>query len=121
MHSLKDLPDLNEDLEIIAVPPRETPRDALISAYPWDELPENASLGTSSLRREAFCKFHQKKVIIKPIRGNIDTRVRKVENGQYDATLMAAAGLKRLGLAHHIQQTFPIDYITPAAGQEPWP
>ncbi|HNS25622.1 MAG TPA: hydroxymethylbilane synthase [Methanobacteriaceae archaeon] len=118
VHSLKDLPtDLNEDLEIVAVPPRETPRDALISAYPWDELPENASLGTSSLRREAFCKFHQKKVIIKPIRGNIDTRVRKVENGQYDATLMAAAGLKRLGLAHHIQQTFPIDYITPAAGQ----
>jgi hydroxymethylbilane synthase len=69
------------------------------------------------LRREAFCKFHQKKINIKPIRGNIDTRVRKVETGQYDATLMAAAGLKRLGLAHHIQQTFPIDYLTPAAGQ----
>lgn len=118
VHSLKDLPtDLNEDLEIVAVPPRETPQDALISAYSWDELPENASLGTSSLRREAFCKFHQKKVIIKPIRGNIDTRVRKVESGQYDATLMAAAGLKRLGLAHHIQQIFPIEYLTPAAGQ----
>ena len=118
VHSLKDLPtDLNEDLEIVAVPPRETPQEALISPYPWDELPENASLGTSSLRREAFCKFHQKKVVIKPIRGNIDTRVKKVERGQYDATLMAAAGLKRLGLAQHIQQTFPIDYLTPAAGQ----
>lgn len=118
VHSLKDLPtDLNEDLEIVAVPKRETPHDALISPYSWDEMPENASLGTSSLRREAFCKFHQKKVIIKPIRGNIDTRIRKVESGQYDATLMAAAGLKRLGLAHHIQQTFPIDYLTPAAGQ----
>ena len=118
VHSLKDLPtDLNEDLEIVAVPKRETPHDALISPYSWGEIPENASLGTSSLRREAFCKFHQKKVIIKPIRGNIDTRIRKVESGQYDATLMAAAGLKRLGLAHHIQQTFPIDYLTPAAGQ----
>ncbi|MEN6329676.1 MAG: hydroxymethylbilane synthase [Methanobacteriaceae archaeon] len=118
VHSLKDLPtDLHEDLEIVAVPTRETPHEALISSVPWDELPENASLGTSSIRREAFCKFHQKKLIIKPIRGNIDTRVRKVESGQYDATLMAAAGLKRLGLAHHIQQTFPIDYITPAAGQ----
>lgn len=118
VHSLKDLPtDLNEDLEIVAVPKRETPHDALISPYSWDEMPENASLGTSSLRREAFCKFHQKKVIVKPIRGNIDTRIRKVESGQYDATLMAAAGLKRLGLAHHIQQTFPIDYLTPAAGQ----
>ncbi|MDD1764146.1 MAG: hydroxymethylbilane synthase, partial [Methanobacteriaceae archaeon] len=118
VHSLKDLPtDLNEDLEIVAVPKRETPHEALISSYRWDELPENASLGTSSLRREAFCKFHQKKVIIKPIRGNIDTRVRKVESGQYDATLMAAAGLKRLGLAQHIREIFPIDYITPAAGQ----
>ncbi len=118
VHSLKDLPtDLNEDLEIVAVPKRETPHEALISPYLWDELPENASLGTSSLRREAFCKFHQKKVIIKPIRGNIDTRVSKVESGEYDATLMAAAGLKRLGLAHHIQQTFPIEYLTPAAGQ----
>jgi len=118
VHSLKDLPtDLNEDLEIVAVPKRETPHEALISPYPWDELPENASLGTSSLRREAFCKFHQKKVLIKPIRGNIDTRVSKVVSGEYDATLMAAAGLKRLGLAHHIQQTFPIEYLTPAAGQ----
>ena len=118
VHSLKDLPtDLNEDLEIVAVPKRETPHEALISPYPWDELPENASLGTSSLRREAFCKFHQKKVLIKPIRGNIDTRVSKVASGEYDATLMAAAGLKRLGLAHHIQQTFPIEYLTPAAGQ----
>lgn len=118
VHSLKDLPtDLNEDLEIVAVPKRETPHEALISSYRWDELPENASMGTSSLRREAFCKFHQKKVIIKPIRGNIDTRVRKVESGQYDATLMAAAGLKRLGLAQHIREIFPIDYITPAAGQ----
>ncbi len=118
VHSLKDLPtDLNEDLEIVAVPKRETPHEALISPYPWDELPENASLGTSSLRREAFCKFYQKKVLIKPIRGNIDTRVSKVASGEYDATLMAAAGLKRLGLVHHIQQTFPIEYLTPAAGQ----
>ncbi|MDP3065530.1 MAG: hydroxymethylbilane synthase [Methanobacteriaceae archaeon] len=118
VHSLKDLPtELDEDLQIVAVPPRESPQEALISNYSWDELPEGASLGTSSLRREAFCKLYRKKVSIKPIRGNIDTRIRKVESGEYDATLMAVAGLRRLGLAHHIQESFSIDYFTPAAGQ----
>ncbi|MEG3225235.1 MAG: hydroxymethylbilane synthase [Methanobacteriales archaeon Met13] len=118
VHSLKDLPtELDEDLQIVAVPPRESPQEALISNYSWDELPEGASLGTSSLRREAFCKLYRKKVSIKPIRGNIDTRIRKVESGEYDATIMAVAGLRRLGLAHHIQESFSIDYFTPAAGQ----
>lgn len=118
VHSLKDLPtELDGDLQIVAVPPRESPQEALISNYSWDELPEGASLGTSSLRREAFCNLYRKKVSIKPIRGNIDTRIRKVESGEYDATLMAVAGLRRLGLAHHIQESFSIDYFTPAAGQ----
>lgn len=118
VHSLKDLPsELNDELEIVAVPPRESPHDVLVSPYKWDELPEGATLGTSSLRREAFCKYHQKNVDIQPIRGNIDTRIKKVTSGEYQATLMAEAGLRRLGLSEHIQQRFPLDYITPAAGQ----
>jgi hydroxymethylbilane synthase len=118
VHSLKDLPsELNDDLEIVAVPPRESPHDVLVSPYKWDELPEEATLGTSSLRREAFCKYHKKNVDIQPIRGNIDTRIKKIISGEYKATLMAEAGLRRLGLSEHIQQRFPLDYITPAAGQ----
>jgi len=118
VHSLKDLPsELNDELEIVAVPPRESPHDVLVSPYKWDELPEGATLGTSSLRREAFCRYHQKNVDIQPIRGNIDTRIKKITSGEYQATLMAEAGLRRLGLSEHIQQRFPLDYITPAAGQ----
>ncbi|MCZ3366700.1 MULTISPECIES: hydroxymethylbilane synthase [Methanobacterium] len=118
VHSLKDLPtELAGDLEIVAVPERESPNDVLISSHKWDELPEGASIGTSSLRREAFCNYHGKKLNIKPIRGNIDTRIKKVISGEYDATIMAEAGLNRLGLAHHIKEVFPVDYFTPAAGQ----
>ncbi len=118
VHSLKDLPtELAGKLEIVAVPPRESPREALVSRYTWEEIPEGATMGTSSLRREAFIKYHQKKVNIKPIRGNIDTRINKVFNGDYDATIMAEAGLKRLGLERHIKQVFSPQYFTPAAGQ----
>ena len=118
VHSLKDLPtELAGDLEIVAVPERESPNEVLISSYKWGELPEGASIGTSSLRREAFCNYHRKNLNIKPIRGNIDTRVNKVISGEYDATIMAEAGLNRLGLAHHIHEVFPVDYFTPAAGQ----
>jgi len=118
VHSLKDLPtELSGDLEIVAVPKRESPNEVLVSPYSWKELPEGATVGTSSLRREAFCNYYKKKLNIKPIRGNIDTRVNKVENGEYDATIMAEAGLKRLGLSSHIKEVFPLDYFTPAAGQ----
>lgn len=118
VHSLKDLPtELSGDLEIVAVPKRESPNEVLVSNYDWNELEEGASIGTSSLRREAFCNYHKKKLNIKPIRGNIDTRVRKVEDGEYDATIMAEAGLKRLGLSNHIKKVFPLEYFTPAAGQ----
>jgi len=118
VHSLKDLPsELADDLEIVAVPPRESPYDVLISPYSWDSLPEGAIMGTSSIRREAFCRYHQKNLDMQPIRGNIDTRIKKVESGEYQATLMAEAGLRRLGLTKHIQQRFSLDYITPAAGQ----
>lgn len=118
VHSLKDLPtELAENLEIIAVPPRESPREALVSPYSWDEIPAGATIGTSSLRREAFIRHYQKNLNIKPIRGNVDTRVRKVSTGEYDAAIMAEAGLKRLGLEKHIQQIFSPKYFTPAAGQ----
>lgn len=118
VHSLKDLPtEMAEDLKIIAIPPRESPREALVSPFSWDEIPENAKLGTSSLRRESFCRYHKKKLKIAPIRGNVDTRIRKVSSGEYDATIMAEAGLKRLGLNSHIKQIFPTTYFTPAAGQ----
>ncbi|MGZ7047925.1 MAG: hydroxymethylbilane synthase [Methanobacterium sp.] len=118
VHSLKDLPtELAGNLEVVAVPKRESPNEVLVSSYLWDELPQEASMGTSSLRREAFCNYHKKNLNIKPIRGNIDTRIKKVTEGQYDATIMAEAGIKRLGLAKYIKQVFPVDYITPAAGQ----
>lgn len=118
VHSFKDLPtELADGLEIVAVPRRESPREVLISKYSWDELPEGANIGTSSLRREAFCRYHKKKFNIKPIRGNIDTRIKKVIRGDYDATIMAEAGLNRLGLKEHINEIFSIEYFTPAAGQ----
>lgn len=118
VHSLKDLPsELDNELEIVAVPPRESPCDVLISPYHWDDLPEGATLGTSSIRREAFCKYHHKDVDIKPIRGNIDTRIEKITSGEYQATILAEAGLNRLGLTEHIRERFSIDYMTPAAGQ----
>jgi hydroxymethylbilane synthase len=118
VHSLKDLPgEMDADLEIVAVPPRESPHEVLISPYSWAEMPERATMGTSSLRREAFCRYHQKDLDIKPIRGNVDTRIKKVLSGDYQATLMAEAGVRRLGLTEHIQERFSLDYITPAAGQ----
>lgn len=118
VHSFKDLPtELDEDLEIVAVPQRESPNDVLISNKTWDELKAGCTLGTSSLRREAFCNHYKKDLILKPIRGNIETRINKVTSGELDATIMAEAGLKRLNLEEYIKTVFPIDYMTPAAGQ----
>lgn len=118
VHSFKDLPtELDEDLEIVAVPKRESPREVLISEKSWDELGSGSKLGTSSLRREAFCNHYEKDFELKPIRGNIETRINKVYESDLDATIMAEAGLKRLGLSEHIKTIFPVDYITPPAGQ----
>jgi hydroxymethylbilane synthase len=118
VHSLKDLPtELASDLEIVAVPKRESSHEVLVSKFGWEEIPDGSSLGTSSLRREALCKYHQKNFNIKPIRGNIDTRIKKVLDGNYHATIMAEAGLIRLGLTHHIRKRFSLEYFTPAAGQ----
>ena len=118
VHSLKDLPtELEGDLEIVAVPKRESPNEVLVSKYGWDELQPGATVGTSSIRREAFCNYHEKDFNIKTIRGNIDTRIKKVLSGDYDATIMAEAGLKRLGMTEYTKQRFSIGYFTPAAGQ----
>ena len=118
VHSFKDLPtELDEDLEIVAVPKRESPNEVLISDKSWDELGPGSKLGTSSLRREAFCNHYEKEFELKPIRGNIETRIKKVYESDLDATLMAEAGLKRLNLTKYIKTVFPLDYITPPAGQ----
>lgn len=118
VHSLKDLPtELIDGLEVVSIPPRESPREALISPYGWDEIPEGGTLGTSSLRREAFINHYLKNVHIKSLRGNVETRINKVLNGEYHGIILAEAGLKRLGLQEHIKQVFPTEYFTPAAGQ----
>lgn len=118
VHSFKDLPtELDEDLEVVAVPKRESPNEVLISEKSWEELGPGSKLGTSSLRREAFCNHYQKDFELKPIRGNIETRIKKVYESDLDATLMAQAGLKRLNLTKYIKTVFPLDYITPPAGQ----
>ena len=118
VHSFKDLPtELDEGLEIVAVPKRVAPNEVLISNKNWNELGPKSKLGTSSLRREAFCNYHNKNFELKPIRGNIETRISKVNDSDLDATIMAQAGLIRLNLTQHIKTVFPLDYITPAAGQ----
>lgn len=118
VHSLKDVPtELDEDLQITAVPTRVKANEVFISNMNWNDLEECSSLGSSSLRREAFCKYHNKGFKFKPLRGNVETRIQKVLDGEVDGTLMAEAGLIRLGLTNYIKEEFPIDYITPAAGQ----
>ncbi|MDR2623554.1 MAG: hydroxymethylbilane synthase [Methanobrevibacter sp.] len=118
VHSLKDVPiELDEDLEIVAVPKREAPNDVFISNYDWNELKTDATIGTSSLRREAFCKHHKKDIKLKPLRGNVDTRIKKVTSDEITGTIMAEAGLRRLGLTKYIKNRFSIKDMTPAAGQ----
>lgn len=118
VHSFKDLPsELDEDLEIVAVPKRESPNEVLISNRSWDELGPGSRIGTSSLRREAFCNRYEKEFDLQPIRGNIETRIDKALNSDLDGTIMAQAGIKRLNLTQYIKEVFPLDYITPPAGQ----
>ena len=118
VHSFKDLPtELDEDLEIVAVPKRESPNEVLISKKSWAELGPGSKLGTSSLRREAFCNHYEKEFELKPIRGNIETRIDKALNSDLDATITAEAGIKRLNLTKYIKEVFPVNYITPPAGQ----
>lgn len=120
VHSLKDLPtELAEQFEIAAIPPREDPRDALCSAKYSDieQLPRNARVGTSSLRREAQLKALRPDLEIYPLRGNVDTRLRKLESGQYDAIILALSGLRRLDRTELVRQVLPIALMCPAAGQ----
>lgn len=101
VHSLKDVPPApTPGLELVAFPAREDPRDVLITpdARPLDRLPPGARVGTSSARRSAFLRAWRPDLVFLPIRGNVDTRLRKLRGGDYDAILLAGAGLRRLGL-----------------------
>ncbi len=121
VHSLKDLPVENAaGLILGAISKRADVRDALISHQPQrtlGNLPMGATVGTSSLRRQAQLLYVRPDLNVQPIRGNVDTRLRKVQTGEYDAAVLAVAGLTRLGLDSHISQYLPIDVILPAPGQ----
>ncbi|MGJ3703709.1 hydroxymethylbilane synthase [Variovorax sp. AFSI2.2] len=120
VHSLKDVPmDLPEGFVLACVLEREDPRDALVSPRyaSLDELPQGAVVGTSSLRRVVLLRALRPDLRIEPLRGNLDTRLRKLDEGQYDAIVLAAAGLKRLGLEERIRVAFEPDTMLPAAGQ----
>jgi hydroxymethylbilane synthase len=120
VHSLKDLPtELAQGFEIAAITTREDARDAFCSrSYAsFQELPTGARVGTSSLRRQAQLKAVRPDLDIHPLRGNVDTRLRKLEQGEYDAIILAAAGLKRLGKTELVRQIIPVDVMCPAAGQ----
>jgi hydroxymethylbilane synthase len=117
VHSLKDLPtELPPGLVLGAVPEREDPRDAIIGKT-LAELPLGAKVGTSSLRRSAQLRKLRPDLIVESVRGNLDTRLRKLDEGQYDAILLAAAGLKRLGWAARIAEILPPEVMCPAVGQ----
>ena len=116
VHSAKDVPaELAEGLELVAFPPREDPRDALCGAAALAELAPGARVGTSSLRRAAQLKALREDLEVVSLRGNVDTRLRKLAEGGLDAIVLAVAGLKRLGLGAHAGA--PLDQLVPAAGQ----
>ncbi len=120
VHSLKDLPtETASGLTLGAVLGRTTAHDALVARESWtlDTLPVGASVGTSSYRRTAQLRHRRPDLAVVPIRGNVDTRVRKVQSGSYDAAVMAAAGLERLGLTEAITARLPFEVMLPAPGQ----
>jgi hydroxymethylbilane synthase len=125
VHSLKDLPTvLPETLAIAAICEREDPRDALVLSRDIDgetvsieTLPVRAVVGTSSPRRLAQLKHLRSDIVIKDLRGNVDTRLRKLDEGQYDALILASAGLRRLGLANRVSASIPFEQMLPAVGQ----
>lgn len=120
VHSLKDVPmDLPEGFALAAVLEREDPRDAFVSNQfsSLDELPAGAVVGTSSLRRQALISARFPHLQIRPLRGNLDTRLRKLDDGDYAAIILAAAGLKRLGLPERIRSFLSPEQSLPAAGQ----
>ena len=120
VHSFKDVPmQLEPAFEIGAVLQREDPRDCLVSPRfgALSELPAGARVGSSSLRRELAVRIHFPRLAVGPVRGNVGTRLAKLERGEFDALIMAAAGLKRLGLADRIAQVLPTTQFLPAPGQ----
>jgi len=120
VHSLKDVPMvMPEGFDLACVMEREDARDAFVSNdfASLEDLPEGAIVGTSSLRRESVLRAKFPHLIIEPLRGNLDTRMAKLDRGEYQAIILAAAGLKRLGLETRIRAFLPYDPYTPAAGQ----
>ncbi len=120
VHSLKDVPmELPEGFALACVMEREDPRDAFVSPRyaSLDALPQGAVVGTSSLRRQVLLQALRPDLRIEPLRGNLDTRLRKLDEGQYDGIVLAAAGLKRLGLESRIRLAFEPAAMLPAAGQ----
>jgi hydroxymethylbilane synthase len=120
VHSLKDVPvDLQEAFELCATLERGDPRDAFVSNRyaALHELPAGAVVGTSSLRRESQLRARYPHLVVRPLRGNLDTRLSKLDSGDYDAIVLAVAGLERLGLANRIRALMDTDESLPAAGQ----
>ena len=120
VHSLKDVPmELPPGFSLACVMEREDPRDAWVSSRyaTVKDLPQGAVVGTSSLRRVALLRALRPDLKIEPLRGNLDTRLKKLDEGQYDGIVLAAAGLKRLGLEGRIRQVFDPSDMLPAAGQ----
>jgi hydroxymethylbilane synthase len=120
VHSLKDVPmELPEGFHLACVMEREDPRDAFVSNHhaSLDALPQGAVVGTSSLRRVVLLRALRPDLRIEPLRGNLDTRLRKLDDGHYDAIVLAAAGLRRLALGGRIRQLFEPAQMLPAAGQ----
>src|SRR5499427_7808131 len=120
VHSLKDLPtELPGGFELVAITERVNPRDVFLSVHYdcLDALPKGAKVGTSSLRRQAQLKAFRPDLVVHPLRGNVDTRVRKLEEGLYDAIILAAAGLTRLGKTQLVKEYLAEQFMCPAAGQ----
>src|SRR6201981_3379516 len=120
VHSLKDLPtELPKGFEIAAITERQDPRDAFCSRHysKIEDVPKCPLAGTSSLRRQAQLKAIRPDLDVHPLRGNVDTRLRKLEAGEYDAIILAAAGLNRLGKTELVKQVIPAEVMCPATGQ----
>ena len=120
VHSMKDVPmEMPEGFVLAAISARENPRDAFVSNTYADlaDLPAGAVVGTSSLRREAILRSRYPHLVIQPLRGNLDTRLRKLDEGQYAAIILAAAGLIRLGLGERIRSVLAPEVSLPAPGQ----
>jgi len=120
VHSMKDVPmQMGDDFSLVCVLERESPFDAFVSSRyeSLDDMPPGAVVGTSSLRRESQLHASYPMLAVTSLRGNLDTRLRKLDEGQYDAIILAAAGLIRLGLKDRIRAVLPAETSLPAAGQ----